>query len=271
MGDDLDDELRRLFSDDRLDVHVTPDATDAVLRGADRRRRRRSAVTTAFAVVTLIGAGIGLTQLPSSTDRTAGDLLPTSLPTSSSTPPSPSVSTITQTTIVTVNPPAPNSNGNTPGTPGGTTGSSSTKPRTTTPPAPPPAEPGAVGKLALGMSEADALKTGSLVEPSSPADAEGRCVAYATTTVPDSNATIISPARGIVRLTLPSYAKTQRGVGAGSKVADVKTSYPTATQNGSELRVEMAATPKWTYVFETDGVTVTTVRMRLNANDCSAA
>ncbi|MET8761206.1 hypothetical protein [Lentzea sp. NPDC004782] len=39
MDDDLDAELRRLFSDDRLDVHVTP---DAVLRGANRRRRRRT-------------------------------------------------------------------------------------------------------------------------------------------------------------------------------------------------------------------------------------
>jgi hypothetical protein len=30
----------------------------------------------------------------------------------------------------------------------------------------------------------------------------------------------------------------------------------------------MAGTPKWTYVFETDGAAVTVVRMRLNANDC---
>jgi hypothetical protein len=32
--------------------------------------------------------------------------------------------------------------------------------------------------------------------------------------------------------------------------------------------VQVAATPKWTYVFETDGATVTVVRMRLNAPDC---
>lgn len=260
MDDDLDDELRRLFSDDRLDVHVTPDATDAVLRGADRRRRRRAAVTTAFAVVVLVGAGIGLTRLPSSTDVPAGALLPTSMPTSSSTPPAPSISTVTRTTVVTVDPPAT----------GNPTAGNTSKARTTTPPSPPPSEPGRFGKLALAMSQADALATGSLVEPSSPADPEGRCVAYATTTVPDGKAVVISPARGIVRITLPGYAKTQKGISAGSTVADVQAAYPTATQSGSELRVEMAATPKWTYVFETDGAAVAVVRMRLAANDCPA-
>jgi hypothetical protein len=216
------------------------------------------------AVVTLVGAGIGLTQLPSSNDQWVGDLLPTSVPTSSSSPPPSSSSSVAPTT--TVNPPPPNPGGNNTGT--GTTGPTSPKPRTTTPSAPPPSETGAVGALALGMSEADALKTKSLVEPSSPADPDGKCVAYATTSVPDNNAVIISPARGIVRLTLPSIAKTQRGIGVGSTVAEVKAAYPTATQSGTELRVEMTGTPKWTYVFETDGAAVTTVRKRLNANDC---
>ncbi|GGU21528.1 hypothetical protein [Lentzea flava] len=261
MADDLDDELRRLFSDDRLDVHVSPDATDAVLRGADRRRRRRSAMATALAVVTLVGAGIGLTQLPPSTDTTSADVLATSLPsTSSSSPPPPSISTVIVTSVVTVNPP--------PNPPNSTTTGSPTKPRTSVPPSPPPSETAGVGALVLGMSEADALKTKSLVEPSTPADPEGKCVAYATTSVPDNNAVIISPARGIVRLTLPSIAKTQRGIGVGSTVAEVKAAYPAATQSGTELRVEMTGTPRWTYVFETDGATVTTVRKRLNASDC---
>lgn len=263
MDDDLDAELRRLFSDDRLDVHVTPDATDAVLRGAHRRRRRRTAVTTAFALVTLIGAGVGLTQLRAHEDNTAGDLLPTAT-SSSSTPPPPSVSTITLTTTVTVDAPPPGSSGSVPGN-GGTSTPGSVKPTTTTPPPAPPAEPGKVGKLALAMAEADALKTGSLVEPGTPANG---CTTYATTTVADGDAVVISPARGIVRLTLPSYVKTQRNISVGSTVADVKTAYPTATQNGSQLLVEMAATPKWTYVFETDGAAVTSIRMRLAANDC---
>ncbi|GAB2828416.1 hypothetical protein [Lentzea nigeriaca] len=264
MADDLDDELRRLFSDDRLDVHVSPEATDAVLRGADRRRRRRSAMATAVAVVTLVGAGIGLTQLPSSDDHWVGDLLPTSVPTSASSPPPSSSSSVVPTTTVIPSPPNPG--GSNPGT--GTGKPTSTKPRTTTPSAPPPAETAGVGALVLGMSEADALKTKTLVEPSSPADPEGKCVAYATTSVPDNNAVIISSAKGIVRLTVPSTAKTQRGIGVGSTVAEVKTAYPTAAQSGTELRVEMTGTPRWTYVFETDGSAVTSVRKRLSAGDC---
>lgn len=262
---DLDDELRRLFSDDRLDVHPTPDAADAVLRGADRRRRRRSAMITTFALVALVGVGIGLTRVPSSSDDPSGDLLPTSMPTSSSAPPSPSISSNAQTTTVTAPPTAPNPTGGNPGT-GGTTGRSTPKLTTTTPPPAPPSESSKVGKLALAMSEATALATGSLVEPGT---AVGSCTAYATTTVPDSDAAVISPTNGIVRLTLPGYAKTQRGISAGSSLADAKTAYPTATQSGSTLLVQMAGTPKWTYVFETDGSSVTVVRMRLNANDCS--
>lgn len=264
--DDIDVELRRLFSDDRLDVHVTPDATDAVLRGADRRRRRRSAMATTFALVALVGSGIGLTQLRSSMDHTADELLPTSSSSASTTPSPPSVSTFTSVSTVTVDPPASNSAGNNPGNTGKPTAGNPSKPSSTTPPPPPPSEPGKVGKLALGMSEADALNTGSLVEPGTPS---GSCTTYATTTVPDSDAAVISKANGIVRLTLPSYAKTQRGITAGSTVADVKAAYPTATQSGSTLLVQMAATPKWTYVFETDGAAVTTIRMRLAANDCS--
>ncbi|MDX8032198.1 hypothetical protein SK803_18420 [Lentzea sp. BCCO 10_0856] len=266
--DDLDDDLRRLFSDDRLDVHVAPDVTDSVVRGATRRRRRRTAVAGAFGVVALAGVGLGLTELHLPTpDELAGPLLPTASSTSTTTPPV-SVSTFTSTATVTVNPP-PNSNGGNPGTnpnPGNTGKKSTSNPP---PPATPEAQPGRYGSLALGMPEAEALATGSLVEPSSPADPEGRCKAYATKSVPDTNAVIISPAKGIVRITLASYAKTPKNVGAGSTVDAVKAAYANATQSGSDVIVPMAATPKWSYVFENDGATVTTVRMRLADNDCT--
>jgi hypothetical protein len=268
VDDDLDDELRRLFSDDRLDVHVPSDATEAVVRGAGRRRRRRSAVASAFAVVTLVGAGVVLTQLPPPADNTAEELLPTSSSTSSatSTTPSPSTVFMTETKIVE----APTSgNPNNPDKPGNT--ANPTKPRTTTPPPAPPAESGRFGNLILGMSEADALKTGELIEPSSTTDPDAKCKAYSTNSVPDSDAVIISMAKGLVRITLPSYAKTGKNITVGSKVADVKAAYPTATQSGSTYLVQMAATPKWTYVFETDGTAVTTVRQRLVDHDCPSA
>ncbi|SMD21545.1 hypothetical protein [Lentzea albidocapillata] len=265
MGD-LDDDLRRLFSDDRLVVHVPPDVTDSVVRGARRRRRRRTAVASVFGVVALAGVGLGLAEIRL---RNPGDLAGPLLPTASSgTPTSPppiSVSTFTSIATVTVDPP-PNSNGGNPSPNLGTTGKKTTNPP---PPATPEAQAGRYGSLALGMSEANALKTGSLVEPSTPADEENRCTAYATQSVPDSNAVIVSPVKGIVRITLAAYAKTPKNVGAGSTVDAVKTAYPNATQSGSAVVVAMAATPKWSYIFESDGAKVTTVQMRLSDNDCS--
>ncbi|MFD9705179.1 hypothetical protein [Lentzea sp. NPDC059081] len=232
--DDIDDELRRLFSDDRLDVHVTPDATGSVVAGAHRRRRRRIAIAGTFALVALIGAGVGLSQLRPLALDSAGGVLPT---TTSTAPPL--VSTYTQTVVVTVTPPE------------GTEGA-----------------PGVFGKLALGMSEENALKTGSLTTPG---EAIGSCKPYATVSNSDPAAVLISQARGIVRIKLPSTARTSKNVGTGSKVAELKSAYPAAAVNGSELVVQMTATPRWVYVFENDGTVVTAVRMRLADNDCQGA
>lgn len=269
--DDLDDDLRRLFSDDRLELHVTPDATESVVRGAARRRRRRTAVAGAFGVVALAGVGLGLTELRlPNPDELAGPLLPTASSTSSVSEVPAAASTFTSTVTVTVDPPVNpgNTSSGKPNNPANTGKASTSNPP---PPVTPEAQPGRYGSLALGMPEAEALQTGSLIEPSSPADPEGRCKAYATKSVPDTNAVIISPVKGIVRITLASYAKTPKNVGAGSTVDAVKTAYANATQSGSNVVVPMAATPKWSYIFESDGATVTTVRMRLADNDCATA
>ncbi|MGW6443610.1 hypothetical protein [Lentzea sp. NPDC055074] len=265
---DLDDDLRKLFSDDRLDVHSTSVSTEQVLLGATRRQRRRTAVAGTFALVAVVGAGIGVSRFqPSSSDSTAGALLTTAVSTTTTlSPPPPSISTVVSTATVTVGQP-PNSTGGNTGKPdpGGT---SKSAPKSSGP-ATPESQPGRYGTLSLGMSEAAALATGSLIEPSSAADPDNRCKAYATKSVPDANAVIISPAKGIVRITMPTYAKTPKNVGAGSQVADVKTAYANSTQSGSVITAQMSATPPWSYIFETDGMVVSAVFMRLNANDCA--
>jgi hypothetical protein len=63
---DLDRELRRLFSDDRLNVPVSEKAAGVVIAGAHRRRRHRMAVAAAggvLAVTGLVFAGVGLTGI----------------------------------------------------------------------------------------------------------------------------------------------------------------------------------------------------------------
>ncbi|SDH44693.1 hypothetical protein SAMN05216553_12271 [Lentzea fradiae] len=262
--DDIDDELRKLFNDDRLDVHVTPDATSSVVRGAQRRRRRRAAATGTFAVVAVIGAGIGLTQLRPLALDSADDLLPTSSSTASTTPPPPSVSTYTQTVTVTVDPPVggvPNTAQN------GTTAPNTTKSSSTS--TTKESAPGVFGRLALGMSEEDALKTGSLGTAGTPTEAG--CKPYSSVSNADPSTVLISSAKGIVRIKLPDTARTSKNIGTGSKVTDLKNAYPSAAVNGSELVVQMTATPAWVYVFENDGTAVTSVRMRLADNDCPGA
>lgn len=213
-------------------------------------------------MVALVGATVGLVQLrhdPLVTD-VAGPSLSTSQSSTSTTPPT--ASTVTETVTVPAEPP-PETGGNNTG------GGNTKKPPTSssTPPRAPEAAAPVYNKLSLGMTEVDALKTGMLVEGQPKPDEA--CKGYAMTSVDDPKAVIISTAKGVVRITLPEYAKTTKNIGAGSKVTDVKTAYPTATPNGSELVVQMNTAPKWFYVFENDGTVVTTVRMRLADSDCA--
>jgi hypothetical protein len=84
---DLDDELRRLFADDRLAVPVADGAEHAVVAGARRRRKHRMAVAAAggvLAVTGLLFAGVALTGVgrPGGTVSAAAPVLSATLTTS---------------------------------------------------------------------------------------------------------------------------------------------------------------------------------------------
>jgi len=145
---DLDDELGRLFADDRLDVPVRAGAVEAVVSGARRVRRRRIALASAggaMAVTALVVGGIAL----------AGVGGTQSLP-----PASQNTVTISQTSSV-----VPTTRVIMPTlVPGNTaTGSQSIMPRKSTPPAtsvtttPPPASSAAIpaGRLIGPMAYGD--------------------------------------------------------------------------------------------------------------------
>ncbi|MBE1466399.1 hypothetical protein [Kibdelosporangium phytohabitans] len=62
---DLEDELKRLFKDERLDVRVAPEAESNVVAGASRLRRRRMVTMSAAGVLSaamLAGGALVLTQ-----------------------------------------------------------------------------------------------------------------------------------------------------------------------------------------------------------------
>ncbi|MEV8436403.1 hypothetical protein AB0425_03435 [Actinosynnema sp. NPDC051121] len=94
MTVELDDRLRELFADERLDVPAPPDVAGAIVAGARRRRRTRVAVASTFALTVLVAGG-----------AVAGDVGPGLL----GEPASPPGSTVVETATVTVTslPPEP--------------------------------------------------------------------------------------------------------------------------------------------------------------------
>jgi len=60
---DLDDRLRELFRDDRLDLPVRPGADTRIVAGARRRRQVRVGVAGAAAAVVLLGGAVGAAGL----------------------------------------------------------------------------------------------------------------------------------------------------------------------------------------------------------------
>ncbi len=103
IGDErsgLDDDLRRLFSDERLTVPVADGADRAVVAGAHRRHRQRLTVAAAggvIAVVAVVTVGLGLSGVirgPSSAVTAASPPQSLTLTTTTTTSPSPSQSAV---------------------------------------------------------------------------------------------------------------------------------------------------------------------------------
>jgi hypothetical protein len=88
---ELDDRLRELFADERLDVRAPPDAADEIMAGARRRRRTRTAVAASFSLTVLVAGGVAVSGI--------GRLV--------SEPASPSRSTVVETVTVSVAPSRP--------------------------------------------------------------------------------------------------------------------------------------------------------------------
>ncbi|GLZ41243.1 hypothetical protein [Actinokineospora sp. NBRC 105648] len=85
----VDQELRRLFADDRLDVPAKAGAAEAVVAGAHRVRRRRVAAGAAGGAVLaalLVTGGVVLAGMGSASQLPpAGPGLPTATPTAQTT------------------------------------------------------------------------------------------------------------------------------------------------------------------------------------------
>jgi cytoskeletal protein RodZ len=254
---DLDDELKRLFADDRLDVQVAADAEKTVVAGARRRRRRRVALVSAAGVLAAAVVATGtimLARSPGNTqtaDRpelpitsTTSSTVVSDAPTTSSqlaTAPQLPSSATTETTKLSGKPPA----------------SVSSKPAmsSSVPPVVATAlNPNGYGPFRFGMSQAQVETTAQVV----PAPGVGACLSY--TVLGNGVRLYVSKASGLASIQVSSGVRTPDGIGVGSTEDDVKARYPGYRDGQVAVPGNTAAT--YVFTFSTkDPKTVTDLRM----------
>jgi hypothetical protein len=262
----LDDELRQLFSDERLEVPARPGAEDVLVAGAQRVRRRRIAAVTAsgaLAVVAVVAAGFLLTgghpdaMPPANHYKNTPTSTATTTTTSSSTQPS----TTTQNNVTT-------------GTLGGNadppdTGTGNTEPTSTSVDPPPVLGYPVVGPsgfqaLLLGQSEEDAKSTGMIGVQT--AEVYGNCSEYQLL-VDSVNVGLVYFSSSGLAAVMPWEAQTPEGVGIGWTLEQAAAVYPdldagSALANGFAV-VSAPGNPDATYYLLVDSSLDTIARVTL--------
>jgi hypothetical protein len=217
LDGDLDDELRQLFTSDRLDVSVRADADQVILAGARRVRRRRIATATASGVFAIVVAVIGGIALAGGN--------PDAMPPATTKPPTPPAATSAEVTSL----PAASSAAAPPlaGTTTTTTKTPKAPPPTkTSDPRPPVLNYAVLGPtgfraLELGQTLEDAQATGLLGAIVEDGGAEG-CSVYELASRPSGQVYV----SGTVQAIVADPVQTPEGVGKGWTIAQVKTVYP---------------------------------------------
>ncbi|GHF09371.1 hypothetical protein GCM10017786_48620 [Amycolatopsis deserti] len=256
--DELGDELRRLFDDDRLAITPVPGAESTIVRGARRRRRRRTAVAASGGVLTaalLVTLGLAAarqdpgvhqaarptTSVPAATSEAPGPVVvPPSFPELPTQPPPP-----VPTTTATPAPP-----------PAGTTRTSS--PSSSRPSARPEPATGVVlgpsgyRQLRLGMSFDEAKATGMLDDADT---APTECTTYRLAEGAANIASVtISPSGGVL-VFAATGARTPENAGTGSTVAELRNAYPDLTAGAGNYSAATGSGASYTfYVDSTDTV-----------------
>lgn len=263
----LDDELRELFTSDRLDVPVRADAEELIVSGARRLRRRRVVAATAsgaLAVVVVIAAGIALaggdpdamppaTTNPSTPAAATSDEITTLPSTSAAAGPPLSIATTTPTT----------------------TQQSPTKTTRTSEPGPPDLNlqvigPTGFGDVKLGQSVDDAIATGQVGNPAGTTGtgcsvyqllSDDRMVGYIYTT-------------SSVQAIVAEPVETAEGVGSGWTVEQVKEVYPDldeqAAVDGGTVTVQVPGYSAANYLlrFSEGKVTAGIINLEHAGQDC---
>jgi hypothetical protein len=269
---DLDDELRQLFTSDRLDVAIRPDATEIIVAGASRLRRRRIATATAggaLAVVAAVVAGLLLTNEDRNTMPPATITPTTERPTSSAVS-SEVITSTSRTSSSTTQPETQNK-------PPSQSRSQSTSPPTgsSDEPVTDPADPDypvvgptGYGGIRLGMTLEEAQATGLLGSPNY--DAEGGCPSYDL--LVDGSPYASVSISDTVQAIYTSATQTPEGIGEGATFEQLKAVYPELEGQTvvSDRHVLVAApgNPNGQYRFWFNEGVVTAVSLQFVNQEC---
>ncbi|TCP57149.1 hypothetical protein EV191_1011101 [Tamaricihabitans halophyticus] len=271
--DELDQELHRLFEDDRLALPARPDADMAVLAGVKRIRRRRamlSGVAGASAVAAVLVVGFTLTANQGSDQQPPSGLGPvatssSSKPTSStkdSSPPEPPPPTSEA--------PEPPAEPEQPPPATSTTETRSPGPSARVLGLPLSANtaigPTGLGSLQLGMTAEAAIETGHLGPDAQPPGAG--CQTYSV--YGDSGASVAMTSGGLQAITAGPGNRTPEGVGVGSAKQQVVDAYPGLADQGSTASATVPGNTSGMYTFQFDGPdgSVVSVRLALSSSAC---
>ncbi|KDN16779.1 hypothetical protein [Amycolatopsis rifamycinica] len=258
--DELEQRLRALFADERLDLPPPPEAGTVIVAGARRRRRRRHAVQAvagvAAAVVAVAG---GLTMIRLHTEDGTAVMSADGTGTSVKPPEN----------LTPGRPPEPS----TPG-PTGTQSIQASVPPETSPSHRPPSSPpppstlpdvitgpllaaDGFGKLKLGMSEADIAQTVTL----SDAQAGAGCTVYKAqgSALPVPANIVVSKASGLVAVTPDVVAHTAEGIGAGATKDQILAAYPAAKEESGSVVAPAGAAAEYRFRLDETGVVQTSL------------
>jgi hypothetical protein len=120
------------------------------------------------------------------------------------------------------------------------------------------------GSLKLGMTLEEARAAG-LTNLSWENSAEPNCAG--------DDRIAVSKKYGIERITLPSEAKTSKGIGVGSTFGDVRKAYPDASEYRAGWSASIDANAHYAFLGEpgSDANKVSTIKIGANNVDCSMA